>query len=224
MTKLFARIASGAAVVAAGAGLVYTVTFALYVQKGYRWALWASTVTLLVGSLAVLLVSVGAYRRFGAGEPDLALVAFVLGLAGALGAMLHSVYDLANLAKEVPGGNKLPFPVDPRGLATFALTGLALGLFGWLGVRDKVLPRGVQWLALGTAVCLLVVFLGRLIVLDPKSSAVKPFAILGGLVLAPATYLAFARSFMHAARPTVLGPRRPRTHRSPSRPLATSTN
>ena len=214
MTKLFARIASAAGLAAAAAGIVYTITFALYVQKGYRWALWASTVTLLHGSLVVLLVFVGAFRRFGHHEPDLALVAFVLGMSGALGSLLHAVYSLAQLAKPVSGANALPFPTDPRGLATFALTGLALGLFGWLGHRDGVLPDAVQWLALATTACLLVVFLGRLIVMNPRSAAVKPFAILGGLFLAPATYIAFARSFTRGRPQAQPRDRRPATSTS----------
>ena len=61
-----------------------------------------------------------------------------------------------------------------------------------------MLAPGVRLLALATGACLVIVFLGRLIVLNPKSSAVKPFAVLAGLVLAPATYVAFARSFVRA--------------------------
>ena len=196
MTKLFARLATGAGVVAAAAGIVYTVTFALVVQKGCHWAMWASSATLLVGGLAVLLVFVGALRRFAGDEPDVALTAFALGAAGAFGSVLHAMYDIGGLAKPYHGTvPDVPFPADPRGLATFAFTGVALGLFGWLGWRSGVLPKAALWLAVATTACLLIVFLGRLIILNPKSSAVKPFAILGGILLAPATYVAFARSF-----------------------------
>jgi hypothetical protein len=199
MTPLFGRAATGAGVLAAAAGIVYTVTFALVVQKGYHWAMWASSATLLVGGVAVLVVFVGAHRQFSGGEPDVALAALVVGLAGALGSVLHAMYDIGGLAKPYHGTvPDVPFPADPRGLATFAFTGVALGLFGWLGWRAGVLAKTVMGLALATAACLLIVFLGRLIILNPKSAAVKPFAVLGGIVLAPATYLAFARSFRTA--------------------------
>jgi hypothetical protein len=200
MTRIFAPIASGAGLVAAAAGLVYTVTFALVVQKGYRWALWASSIALLIGALAALVVFVAAHRRFTGDEPDIGLLALIVGTTGAMASVIHAVFDLAVLAK--PGGGAGgPFPVDPRGFGTFALTGVALGLFGWLGARSGALASRAQLLALGTAACLLIVFIGRLVVLNPKSGAVKPFAILAGIVLAPATYVVFARSFVRADQP-----------------------
>ena len=134
MTKTFAAIAAGAGLVAAAAGLVYTVTFALVVQKGYHWAQWASSVALLIGALAALVVFVGAHRQFTGDEADLGLLALIIGAVGSAAALMHAVFDIAVLAKPSAGsgaaGSSAPFQMDPRGLGTFALTGLALGLFG----------------------------------------------------------------------------------------------
>ena len=60
MTRLFSRVAAFDASLAAVSGLVYTVTFAAYVQKGYHWASWASSVALLVGSSALMVAAIGA--------------------------------------------------------------------------------------------------------------------------------------------------------------------
>ena len=206
MTRIFATVATAAGFVAAAAGLVYTVTFALVVQKGYHWAEWASSVALLVGALAALVVFVAAHRRFTGDEAEFGVLALVLGAIGSMAALTHAVFDIAVLAKPAnapPGtGTGVPFQMDPRGLGTFALTGVALALFGWLGFRAGVLAPGARLLAIAAGACLVIVFLGRLIVLNPKSNAVKPFAILAGLALAPATYVVFARSFVAAERRT----------------------
>jgi hypothetical protein len=166
------------------------------VQKGYHWAQWASSLALLAGALALLVVAVGARRRFGADEPDFATLAFVLAIAGAFAAATHAAFDIAVLAKPSDATPLNAFPVDPRGFGTFALTGLALGLFGWLGRRGGTLTSTAGLIAMAAGACLVVVFLGRLIVLNPKSNAVKPFAVLSGLALSPATLVIFARSFL----------------------------
>jgi hypothetical protein len=199
MTRTFARIATAAAALAALAGLAYTVSFAAYVQKGYHWAQWASSVALVVGALALLVAGVGAYRHFRGDEPDLATVAFLLAEFGAFASALHAIYDIALLAKPDAGGIGGPFPVDPRGFGTFALSGCGLALFGWLGGRTGALPSAVRMVALVAGACMVVVFVGRLAILNPKSNAVKPFALAAGLVLTPATLIGFARSFSRSS-------------------------
>lgn len=195
MTKTFARCATFSAVVAALGSVVYTVTFGLVVQKGYRWAQWTSSVALLVGSLALVVVVIAARDGFAGVERQFAGVATAIGAVAALATATHAIYDIAGLAKPDQGGITGPFPTDPRGFATFALTGVALGLFGWLGAKSGRLDGAVRTLAVLAALCLIVVFVGRLAILNPKSNAVKPFAVASGLVLVPLTYLGFARAF-----------------------------
>ena len=45
------------------------------------------------------------------------------------------------------------------------------------------LPRPVGIVAVAGSACLIIVYLGRLIALDPNTAAIKPFAILYGLML-----------------------------------------
>jgi hypothetical protein len=126
------------------------------------------------------------YERLRETDTALALWGFILALAGALGAALHGGYDLANLANppKVLAAD-VPSSVDPRGLGTFALTGLALAVTGVLVVRGRRLPRGLGRLAFLGAALLVFVYVGRLLILDPKSPGLLAAAVLSGYVVNP---------------------------------------
>jgi hypothetical protein len=74
------------------------------------------------------------------------------------------------------------------------LTAGAFLVFGSLVLRGPEIPRVVGYLALTAAALLLVVYFGRLIVLNPKRPVVKWVAVVSGLVVNPAFYLVYARS------------------------------
>jgi hypothetical protein len=130
---------------------------------------------------------------FRESEPEFALIALGSGLVGAFGATVHGGYDVAVLANPVSGSADLPSEIDPRGLLTFALAGAALGLFGWLGVRTGRLPAACAYFGLASWLVLWVVYLGRLIELDPNANVIRVTALLAGLVLLPGFYLQLGR-------------------------------
>jgi hypothetical protein len=205
MSPTFTRFARSAALTAALAGLTYTITFIVVVQRGSEWARWTSSAALLVGALAAVPTFCGAFFAFAEREREFALVALVLGVAGALGSATHASYDLAVLANP-PGSlgavGDLPFAADPRGFATFALVGISLALFGWLGVRTGVLSTPLVVLAEAAGLALLVIYIGRLTVLDPRSGLLRPLTALSGFVLNPALLVALAFGlFRPAPRP-----------------------
>jgi len=68
----------------------------------------------------------------------------------------------------------VPSSVDPRGRATFLLTGLALAASGFLILRGGLLPRGLGYTAFLSAALLVFVYIGRLVILDPKRRACSP--------------------------------------------------
>jgi len=94
----------------------------------------------------------------------------VLALVGAFGATLHGGYDLANLANPPASlATDLPSSVDPRGLGTFALTGLALAVIGVLILRGGAFPRPLGYLAFLSAALLVFVYVGRLVILNRRA-------------------------------------------------------
>jgi hypothetical protein len=128
----FERFAGGCAILTAIASFLYAVAFVI-LQNVVLSALFLTAVGLL--SSAVL---VAVYYRLRQTNPAFALLALVLGIAGALGSAVHGGYDLANAIHPSSSSAlaELPSPVDPRGLLTFGVSGLALLIIGWLIVRE----------------------------------------------------------------------------------------
>jgi hypothetical protein len=203
MTDSYRRFAGVAAIATAMAGIVFTVTFAIAVHDGKHWALWASSITLVVAGLVAIPVVVALADQLGTNEPQFARLGLVFGLVATLGSALHGAWDTAVLAHPLDHPD-VPSYTDARGFATFAMTAFALAVFGWLILRGGNIPRLVGQLALLAALLLLVVYFGRLIALNPKRPVIKWVAVVSGLLVNPAFYLAYARSLLtrHSA-PTV---------------------
>jgi hypothetical protein len=190
-------------------GLGYSIAFSLYLHDASRGTAYATSVLLLLGGLVSTAAFTAVYERVRETDAALALWGFVLALAGALGATLHGGYDLANLANPPRSlASDLPSSVDPRGLGTFALTGLGLAVTGVLILRGGRLPRRLGQLAFLAAALLVFVYVGRLVILDPKSPALLAAAIVSGYVVNPVWFawlgLALRRAHAPAAEPAVL--------------------
>ena len=114
----------------------------------------------------------------------------MLGVAGALGAAIHGGYDLANAINPPPRAlPELANPVDPRGLLTFGVAGAALFVVGWLILRGGRFPRGLGYVAYLSAALLVVLYLGRLVVVDATNPLILVPALLNGFVVNPALYV-----------------------------------
>lgn len=186
----FGRFGGVCAIAAAPLGIAYSLAFVLYLHNGSRGAAYTDDLALLAGGLVTTAALTALYERLRVDEPGFALWGYVLGLAGAIGAAMHGAYDLANLVKppaSLPAD--VPNAVDPRGLGTFALTGLALAVAGWVIARGRVLPVRLGYLGLVSGVLLLVVYVGRLVILNPKSPGLLTAAVAVGFVTNPVWFV-----------------------------------
>jgi hypothetical protein len=182
-------------------GIGYSAAFIVYLHDGARGAAYADDVLLLVGGLLSAAVFTGVYERLRPTEPGLALLGFVLAIAGAFGAMAHGAYDLANLVKPPASlATDLPSAVDPRGLGTFALTGIALAIAGVLIVAGRALPVGLGWLSFVASALLVFVYVGRIVILDPNSPGLHAAAVIAGFVVNPAWYVWLGMALWRDAR------------------------
>ena len=77
----------------------------------------------------------------------------------------------------------------------------ALGVLGYsrLIVRGNVFPASLGKLGYLSGVLLLVVYLGRLVALDPKNPALLVPALLEGFVVSPAWFVWLGRTLSRAA-------------------------
>jgi hypothetical protein len=183
------------ALVALG-GVGYAIAFVITVGSAPRAASYASSLFLLAGGLVSLVVMIALYQRLRLPDPSFALLGLLLGVAGALGSSIHGGFDLAVLVKR-PAYSDVYFPantVDPRGLLTFGFTALALLVIAYLILRGgAALPRRLGHLGLLGGILLIVVYFGRLIVLNPKNPGLLTAVVLSGFIVNPVWFLWVAR-------------------------------
>lgn len=202
--KSFERFGGSMGILAGIAGFLYAVAFIIL-----RNALLSSLFLMLVGVFSTGAL-VALYYRLRQTDIAFGLWALLMGIAGAFGSAVHGGYDLAynvNVPSPAPPPElmALPSQVDPRGLLTFGFTGIALFTFSWLIIRSRVLPSTLGYVGYLSAVLLIALYLGRLIVLDPANPVILVPALLNGFVLNPVWYIWLGIAlYRHAAAvPTV---------------------
>ena len=186
-TGNYDQVAGICAILAGVTGFIYSLSFVV-LKIDVLTAL-----CLLLGGLLTVVVMVELYRRLRDTDPTYALLGVGLGVAGALGAVLHGGYDLANAinppASDPVGAANLPFQADPRGLLTFGVAGLAVVVLVGLMGRGRAFPSGLVILGYVLAALLIITYLGRLIILDPKNPIVVAVVLPLGFLVNPAWYI-----------------------------------
>jgi hypothetical protein len=199
----FDRTAGLAAILAALVGLIYSVSFVV-LQNTLLYSL-----CLMIGGLLSLVALVALFERLGEVDAKVAMLGLMLGAVAALGAAIHGGYDLANVLNPPPalpdGVASLPNQIDPRGLLTFGVAGLAVLLAGGLMRRHPQFSRGFTALTFVLGTLLIVVYLGRLIVLTPTSPLVLLPAALTGFVVNPLWYLLLGLALRRGEAATQVG-------------------
>lgn len=188
----FARVAGYCAMVNAMTTFLYALAFTAVSAAAPEAGAFLGAVVLMVGGLLTAAVQIALYNRLRRVDDPWALLALLLGFAGAIGATMHAGYDLAN-AVHPPGAGAqalagLPSQVDPRGLLTFGIGGASLVIIAWLMGRDALFPKGLGTLGFVLAVLLIVLYLGRLIILSPAHPLMVVVTLLAGFLVGPAWY------------------------------------
>ena len=167
----------------AGAALAVAYSIAFVVLK----SLFLYSLVLLVGSLLSAVALFAVYERVRR-TGSIARLGVVFGLAGLFGAAIHGAFDLAIALHPEDARGSGPHPVDPRGFLTFASTGIGVLVLSWAGLDSLELPRPLLYLGIAFGVLLILVYLGRLIILDPANPLVLGPAALTGLIVGPVWY------------------------------------
>jgi hypothetical protein len=189
MSPSYARFAGCAALGAALSGFLYAVAFIIVARSSPATGATLAGLFLLTGGILATAVMVALYGRLSEVDASFAMWALLLGVVGALGSAAHGGYDLANgLNPPGTGTGGLPSQVDPRGLLTFGLTGIAVAIFAWLISRSRTLPARLAYLGYVSALLLEVLYLGRLVILDATNPVIVVAALLGGFIVNPAWY------------------------------------
>ena len=194
-SRSYSRFAGYAALGAGVCLIVYSYAFIFMfflkqspVLGGYLYSL-AQT----LGGLLTAIALVAAYQRVRATDESFALLAFVFSVVGALGSAIHGGYDLGVFTNP-PNTNpleaaNLPAPIDPRGLLTFGVASLGLFVLAWLMERSAQFPKYLAYVGYLAALLMLVLYLGRLIILDPSQPVILFTALFVGFIINPAFYI-----------------------------------
>lgn len=190
MPVSFERFAGWTSIAVAIGGIAYSLSFVIFLNNGSDTAATVADLALMLGGFAVTAVLIAVFHRLRETEASFALWAVLLGILGAAGSGLHGGFDLAVQVKDPAGTvSKLAAnPTDPRGLATFALSGLALLLISWLIIAGGRLPKRLGYLGVLAGALLLIVYVGRLTVFNPKNPFLLTMAVLSGFVVNPAWF------------------------------------
>ncbi len=175
---------------AAAAGFLYSATFVFAPRPAPALAAGLSAALLLLGGIFSASALLGLHERLLTSAGRYATWALIFGLAGAFSVTLHGGYDLAN-AINSPGQTPadLPSAVDPRGLGTFGLAGIAILAFAYLMGREASFPLNLSYLGFISGALLIVIYLARLIILNASNPFVLAVAALEGFAVNPAWYV-----------------------------------
>jgi hypothetical protein len=184
MNSSFEKFAGWSAILAGVSGLLYSIAF-IVMQNNLLSALF-----LMLGGLFSTAALTGLYQRLRATDRGFALLGLLLSLSGALGSAIHGGYDLANALHPPASVNvDLPNPVDPRGLLTFGIAGIGIFLFSRLIDQDMKFSKALVYLGILSSILMIILYLGRLIILQATSLVIVIPALLEGFIVNPIWYI-----------------------------------
>ena len=175
----FRPFAANVAWAAVIGGLAYGLFFVVIGNRTVAASL------LMVGGILTALILSGLARSVEGVNQAGARWAELIGTIGAIASAIHGGYDLANVIHP-PASNVLslaeyPNSVDPRGFATFGLVGLSFLVVATLMGRSDRYPRGLARVGQVLGVVMIVIYLGRLVILDPTNPVVR-VALAAGVI------------------------------------------
>lgn len=196
LSTSFESFAGICTIVAGIINFLYAVAFVIIARSAPALGGFLSALFLLLSGLLITTTVTALYFRLRQVEPAFALWALLLGLVGTLGAAIHGGYDLANAinrpavsAELATALAALPNQIDPRGLTTFGLMGMALLVIAWLMARSGAFPKGLPYVGYLLGILFVILYLGRLIILDPASPMLLVPVLVAGFVVNPVWYI-----------------------------------
>ncbi len=193
-SKTFDRFAGWCAILTGIAAFLYAVAFIVVARSDPALGGLLSALFLTLIGLFSSAVMIALYNRLRETDQSFALWALLLGVVAALASAAHGGYDLANAIHPssvvvVSAAADVPSQIDPRGLLTFGVAGIALLVVAWLIRCGGALPRGLGSLGYLSSLLLIILYLARLIVLSPASLVILVPAVVNGFVVTPIWYV-----------------------------------
>lgn len=184
MLSSFYKFAGGLGLLAGASGLLYFVFFILLRNST---PVLSALFLMLIGIFASAAL-VALYQHLRLVDEGFALWGLLLGIGGAGGAAIHGAFDLANTLNPPTVNLEVPFPPDPRGFLTFAVSGLAICIVSWLMLRGGLFTRLVAYLGLLTGILLIALYIAYMLLVNATNPLVLVLILVTG-ILNPLWYL-----------------------------------
>jgi hypothetical protein len=186
----FEKFAGVSGILAGVAHFLYAVAFVVISRSNPELGGLLSALFLLLAGLLSMTALMGAYQRLQLIDGAFALWALLLSSIAATGMAIHGGYDLANALNPPSAPNlDLPSQIDPRGLLTFGMMGLSLLVIAWLMGQSRHFPKSLSYWGYLLAALLIIIYLARLIILDPANPALLWPVLVAGFVVNPGWYI-----------------------------------
>lgn len=165
-----------------------------------------SSLCLLIIGLLLVPLGLGLYLHMQKLSPEFSLLGLLITVVAATGSLMHAGYDLAN-AINVPYQTSaalanLPNQTDPRGLAVFGLSSLAIALWSWLLSQDKSMPAGLSKLGYGASATMLLIYILRLFIVYVDTPLMQFPLLVAGFLLTPIWYLWLGVNLSKPSKPS----------------------
>lgn len=168
MTHSYDRFGGLSAMVVGALSLLYAVFYLVIARSAPEVGALGSWIILAASGVFSSAAFVALYLRLRPASEGFALWGLALGLYSSFATLAHGVYQallILNLRSAEQGQRAaielvrmVPSQVDPAGLGTFGVIGLASLVTGLLIVRGGRLPRALGYLAIVNAVLLVTLF------------------------------------------------------------------
>jgi len=193
LMKDFQHFAGLLSVLAGFSAFAYAFSFIVVSRTNPGQGVLLSGMFLMFTGILTTAPWVAIYERLKSEDSGFVLWVLLLGIVSSIGMAAHGGYDLANAinppSQNLSSLSNLPSQIDPRGLLTFGVAGVALLILSWIMDRTNKFPKNLAYLGILSAILSLVLYYGRLIILAPSSPIILYPALINGFIVGPLFYL-----------------------------------
>lgn len=187
------------------AAFLYALSFVVVSKNSPVMGSVLSALFLMIFGILASGAWVGLYKKLREVDPGFAVWVVILAVFGAMGAFIHGGFDLTNsLNPPATLTTDTVSQIDPRGLLTFGLSGLALMLGSlMIGSHKKMSSRlaNVGYLA---GLLSIFLYMARLIIVDTTSLVITVPAIVCGFGIIPLWYVLLGRTLKYKETETAV--------------------
>ncbi len=168
MTPSYSRFGGLSAMIVGALSILYAIFFLVITPRAEALGSLGSWIILAVSGVFSSAAFVALYLRLRPASEGFALWGLVLGLFSSFATLAHGAWQalvLTTLASAdqsqraaIELVRMVPSPVDPAGVATFGVIGLASLVTGMIIILSGRLPRTLGYLAVANAVLLVTLY------------------------------------------------------------------